>query len=292
MITELGFLEPNLSIRKLKHVYDSTEEISESTDSEEEICKTDTIIYAISNTSDLCTIQFHIKNDNDFYIHHDIITIDTITTAAYKDKKLYTAGFENKINTYNVFDFNPTEPHSSFGEHTDIINKIRLKKNLFSCSDDKTIKEYDLETEKVVNTTNYDYIVRDFFFYDDTFITLDENSIYGEKKLFTNNAEITCASLKGDFVYFGDSEGYFRKLDITKRRIEKEVKISDSSIFSFDMHNDIVYAVSANKLVTLFSDGSIGNKEYDNELSSIAINSDNYMCVIGDEKDNLSIVEL
>lgn len=292
MITEIGFLEPGLKITKLNCIRDSNEEFSDSTDSEEEISETDTIIYAISNSEDLSYIQFYIKNTNNFYIHHDIITTDTITTSFYHNKKIYTAGFMNTINSYNVFDFNPIAPEDVYEGHEGTINKIRLKKDIYSCSDDKSIRQFDLVTKKMVNVISFDYEVKNFYFYGDLFITLDENSIYLGDKLFCNENEITFSMLEGDNLHFADSQGSYKVYNILEKKITREVKICKEDINSFVLFRDIAYFCSDKTLYKLLQSGVIEKREYENELIYITINTEHKYIVIGDIKDKILFAEI
>lgn len=274
MITEISFLEPNLKTTKLNYNYDSDEEFNDSTDSEEVITENDTMIYAISNSSDVTYIQFYIYNEDNFYIHHDIMVVDTIATSLYYNKKIYTAGFSNTINTYNIFDFNPTAPTDTYEGHESVINKIKIYKNLFSCSDDKTMREYDIETGVTINIIRFDYEVKDFYFYEGRLITLSANNIYCGDLIYENSNEITCSQFFNNIMYFGDSEGNLKALDAKSMRQIKEVKICDSDINGISFYDDVIYAVSKNGLIKIHKDDSFVCKEFEKELTSITINSE------------------
>lgn len=164
------------------------------------------------------------------------IFVDNWAFSGHEDGKIVMWTFDKKSNKFMI--------SKIFDDHLDTVRRIvRIKNRIFSASSDGTVKVWDLESGKLVNTLSGHrgyvwalYHVDDYVIsggWDGRVIVWDGNS-YKQVKLYETGLSVTDIwAPSKDEIYTVSLEGYIVKLtnDI------KRNKISNDTLWSIDGNN-------------------------------------------------------
>ncbi|KAM0677139.1 hypothetical protein BDAP_002301 [Binucleata daphniae] len=303
MYTKLGFLPKGIQIEKLTNLNDDTSSNDSSELDDDQIYENDMVIYAVKNTEELSYVEFHVRSiENDFFMHHDIFVTDTITAAEYIKLEnthfIATGGYENNVNLYDCFIYNPLDPQIQLKGHTDKINCIYIDNTLLqnnmlqSGSDDKQILKWDLCTIREIEREIKDFEVCKIVSNE---VYCSKNGIHSNNYFFDNKCEIECVKLLDNSLYVSDEKGCLKMLDIRKEGIVLQKKIHDEALTGFEIINDEIVSVSLDELVIHSSKVNFEQKKVinsKNELFCISYNKDFEACICGGKKDELRFLDV
>lgn len=301
MISRIGHLRSGISLQKLAYQTIPTSNLdtdttSSSSHTDDIIYETDKILYNIQNTDEESSIQFHIQNDEDFYIHHDIIipeTLSDILPIELQKDFIVTCGFFDEIHLYDSFMFSPIEPEYKLIGHTTFVNSITLlNQNLISASDDKTTIEWDLEKLALKEKTTYNCEIKHVCNMNNRIISSGEYEIID---IYKNDALIERVKVKDEnLVYFSDENGWLKCVDVRMNKILLGKKFHSQALTDFCFLGDDVLSVGF--------DGKIMriDKEYESfvacktldQLSCIYMEEGAKFCVYAGVDDKINFLDI
>lgn len=274
MINTIGFLPNSIEIKQLnefvpneevkKHLEylqipvlprEDAESSEKSSEEKPAIKSTDSILFCTANTEEISTVAFYGYDDTEMFLHHDLFVFSTIIDSCFiKDTLVGVATFEPDIMVYDsMVDF-PVLPQHLLVGHTGSVTGIKNKfEKLMSCSEDKTIIEWDTSEMRLKSQKNYDVSIEKFDFE-------GNNMVLGSQKyLNINNENISLEydleqlRVKDNFVFVSDCEGYIQVYDI--RMPGKSMilqKLHSSALVDFCLAKDWIVTTSQDCTIKLW----------------------------------------
>ncbi|EJW03726.1 hypothetical protein EDEG_01981 [Edhazardia aedis USNM 41457] len=319
MYNNIGFLEPGIEIETLER--DETDNLSDIDSDEldsEKVYKEDILLYATLNSEELGHIEFHtidkINNLNttdnanypkketiDFFVHHDILIVDTMVSSAYLKigTKHYVAvsGFHGNIGIYNCFRYNQFDPDIFIEAHDTTINHLTTIDNLLvTGSDDMHVKVWDLEVQKPAVTQKYDVMVKKVAVQSSNNIVVSSDT-----SIIVGNNKIECSrnlenlKLRESYLYRSDVNGYLSIYDIRKMdNVVSENKIHEGALTDFDFYKDSIVSVGLDGKIILLDHklNVMKSEKHSKELFAVAVNRDQDLCCYGGLFDSLKLFDI
>lgn len=272
MISSMGFIPNNSEITKLtkfipdEDVKNSLEYMKIPFIEEEgeiqidEIIKpTDEILFCTPNTEEISNLAFYGYDEKEIYFHHDLFVFSTILDSVYLgNNKVALATFEPDIFVYDAFTNFPILPQILLKGHEETVTGIKNKNTLLSCSQDKTVIEWDLETMKYKNIMHFEFGISKFDFEGKSLVLGTENylnftnsEVKGGSENFSLDFELEQVKIYGHLVYVSDSNGGMNIFDLRNTR--------NRLIYKADAHSDAIldFVVMDGHIVTTSLDKSI-----------------------------------
>lgn len=296
MISRISYLPKGLTLEKLIYPTHDLDSDDFSSHEDDIIYETDQILINIQNTEDISYIQFHIKNDDDFFIHHDIITAETLTEILYyKGSKdlVAVSGFFNDIYFYDCFLFNPIDYEYKLTGHSGYINQMALENNnLYSASDDKSVIEWDLETGKIKEKIEFKAEVKHLAIHGERMCTGSEFELFD---VFKNDAPIELVRLRDEnTVFFGDDKGFLKSIDLRMNKVVNSKKFHNETLTDFCFYGEEVLSVGFDgKIMRIDKDfeSFVACKTCD-QLACISIDEKKTLCAYGGIDDKIKFLDL
>lgn len=308
MISSLGFLPNNTETKTLKK-FVVDEEIkkrlsylqiplvdglndSGSTDNAEEdeaIEENDSIIYSTPNSEDISTLAFHIYNEEDLFVHHDVFVFSTILDSTHIGSGMVAlATFEPDIFVYDAFTNFPILPQKLLSGHTGAVTGIKLLGNVLkSCSEDKSIIEWDLDLLKPKDILECDFAIERFDFDGsniafgaETYLNINNESLF----LQGNLEKIR---FNGDNVYVLDDAGNIVIYDIRNlKSVLFTKKIHEGGATDIAFYAGKIATCSMDSTVKIWSNFNANDSDDENLMASFTKNSP-VCCLDFDSKGRL-----
>lgn len=311
MISSIGFIQNAQEIRELKE-FTVDDEIKQkleylsipilpkepSDDSEEkpEIKSTDKILFCTPNTEEISNVAFYGYDDKEVYFHHDLFVFSTILDSCHiKDSLVAVATFEPYVLIYDFLVDFPILPQILLEGHEGPVTGIKNKEGkLMSCSDDKTIIEWDLNTLKCKESKNVQVSIEKFDFQGNSLIFGAKNFLNINDENISLDHDLEQVRIRDNNVFLSDCEGNLLIFDMrapAKAMITK--KIHDDSILDICLVKDWIVTASADRHVKIWElEGdlvckndmeqqsavfALGYNEYGNEDEVFAGNFDDFV---------------
>lgn len=261
-ILELNEFIPNEDVKKqLDYLQipifpkESEDQIEMAGERFPEVKSTDKILFCTSNTEEMSSVAFYGYDDTEMYLHHDFVVFSTILDSCYiKDTLVAVATFEPDIMVYDfMIDF-PILPQYLLTGHTEMVTGIKNKfERLMSCSEDKTIIEWDINELRLRNQKSYDIAIERFDYE-------GNNLVFGAKDyLNINNESISLQyeleqlKIKDNFVYVSDCEGNMNIYDVrSPNNVMINQKLHESALVDFSLAKDWIVTAATDSLVKLW----------------------------------------
>lgn len=190
---------------------------SNSSDKEDEkILKTDKVLFCTPNTEDISSIAFQVYNKEEIFVHHDLFVFSTILSSAYVGNGLVALGtFEPDIFLYDAFTEFPILPQKLLIGHSEAVTSVKFHDNrLLSCSEDKSIMEWDLIAQESISKKSYDVKIEKFDF-NGKHLAFGSNTYLNiNNKSFALDQEVEQIKMKNNNVYVVDGSGKLYVYDV------------------------------------------------------------------------------
>ncbi|KAI5187131.1 hypothetical protein NEHOM01_1957 [Nematocida homosporus] len=239
------------------------EELSSEEREDNEIRATDRLALSLvvdENDTRLDTYVFDI-NSEAFYVHHDVFLHGVPTSMTVWDRAEDPIAFignqDGHVTGYNLFVTNHFLPDLAFAAHESPITSIKSNSTFILTTDQKSIKAWDLATQKPLfastSITPLQIAVND-----QATVFADTNTVYNydhrEKKptkLFSTTTPITSLSLLGGSVAAGTTSG---DIFVTKdQAVAKTYSVHKESINNLQLTTDrYVVSSSRDETIALF----------------------------------------
>lgn len=221
------------------------------------IKSTDSILYCTPNSEEISNIAFYGYDSTEMYFHHDQFVFSTIIDSCSivaNNRYVAAATFEQDIMVYDVLAKFSALPQELLCGHTGPVTCIKNKYDkLMSCSEDKTMIQWDVNEMRLREQRNYEIGLEKFDFE-------GNNLIFGEKTyLSINNESIALENemeqlrIKDNIAYVSDTMGNMVVYDI--RRAASPVLVTSlhsGSIVDFCFVRDWIITASTDKTVKMW----------------------------------------
>lgn len=270
MISSIGFLPNTQEIRELKdfevneNVKSKLEYLSipilpnEPSDDSEEmpvIKSTDNVLFCTPNTEEISNVAFYGYDDTEIYFHHDLFVFSTILDSCYvRDSFVAVATFEPDIFIYDFMLKFPVLPQLLLEGHEGPVTGIKNKEGkLVSCSDDKTVIEWDLNMLTVKDRKNVQVSIEKFDFESNSLVFGAKNFLNINDENISLDHNIEQLKIKDNFVYLSDCDGNLMIFDVrapAKAMVSK--KIHDDAVLDICLVNNLIVTSSVDKHVKVW----------------------------------------
>lgn len=252
-----------LQIPLLQNQVEQFEELSSDKEELPEIKATDNILFCTPNSEEISNVAFYGYDDTEMFFHHDLFVFNTIIDSCRlisSDRYVAVATFEPDIMIYDFAIELPLLPQALLIGHEDAVTGIKNKyEKLISCSQDKTIIQWDINELKVKEKTVYDIEIERFDFEGNMLVFGAKTYLNINNQSISLKNEIEQLRIKDNIVYVSDNEGYFTLYDIrnTERAISSD-KVHDESIIDFCIAKDWIVTTSLDNKIKMWKSGSTG----------------------------------
>lgn len=298
MISSLGFI-PNSSEIKELNAFVPDEQVKERLsylqipildppsdeggEEEPPIKATDSILFCTPNTEEISNLAFYAYDDQEIFFHHDLFVFSTIIDSAYLGNNLVAlATFEPDIFVYDFLTRLPVLPQKLLCGHEGAVTGLKNKENrVFSCSDDKTIIEWDLSRMCPKNRVCHDVSIDRFDFHGNDMVFGCKTYLNINDENIPLNFQMEQLRMQGNYVYVSDSEGNMavydaRRVGSTTRTVLSK-KIHDQAVVDFCIVDDWIATTSLDSYIRLWDLGLDLKNELEQSSAVYALGYNNYL---------------
>lgn len=281
MISSISFMPNSSDIKELRK-FVPDEQVKErlaylqipilDPESEEEerpaIKATDHILFCTPNTEEISNLAFYGYDDNEIFFHHDLFVFSTIVDSTYLGNSMVAlATFEPDIFVYDFLTGLPVLPQKLLCDHESAVTGIKNKEDrVVSCSEDKTIIEWDIVRMCRKSRSRYNVAIDRFDFHGSslvfgsgTYLNINDENVPLDFHMEQLRMEGTC-------VYVSDCEGNMVVYDTrgignnTKALLTKRAHVK--AVVDFCIVDDWIATTSLDGFVKLWD----RNMDLKNEL--------------------------
>lgn len=283
---------------------DPTDEEAAEPEPRQPIKCTDSIVFCTSNTEEMSSVAFYGYDETEMFFHHDLFVFSTILDSCHvSSTHVAVATFEPSIMVYDFMVEFPVLPQHLLVGHTGAVTGIKNKfEKLMSCSEDKTIVEWDQNEMRLRTQKNYELPIERFDFEGNSLVLGANTYLNINNENIPLDYKIEQLQLRDNFVYVSDEEGRLLVYDVrmpAKALIEQ--KVHDQAVIDFCLAKDWIVTTALDKTVKMWKieDSLLRCKsdiavEQGAAVLSLGFNPFNSFDEVfaGDEKDGLYPIKL
>lgn len=268
------------------------------------IKSTDNVLFCTVNGEEMSSVAIYGYDDVEMFFHHDFFVFSTILDSCHiTDTQIAVATFEPAIMVYDTLVEFPVLPQSLLVGHSGPVTGIKNKcGKIMSCSDDKTIIDWDTNEMRIRAQTNYDFAIERFDFEGSALVMAAGTYLNINNENISLDYKVEQLRLSNNIVYISDENGRLIMYDVRMpAKAIAEQKVHEKAVVDVCLVNDWIITTSLDtnlkmwkvegaelkcKSTTAFEEGS--------SVISIGFNPFNSFdeIFVGDEKDNLFPIKL
>lgn len=317
MISSIGFIQNNIDRQKLtKFIPDkkikerleyldipvveteSNDDRSLSTESDEKILASDSIVFGTPNTETISTLAFYVYNEDSIFCHHDLYVFSTIFDSSHIGNGLVAlATFEPDVFVYDAFTNFPILPQKLLIGHEKSVTGIKNENGrLMTSSEDKTIIEWDLEKLDIKNRCSYDIPIDRFDFEENNlaFAVNDYLNINNESISVSGIIENIKINKKHVYVLSSDGNAIIYDMrNLSGPLFQK--KIHEDAAIDIAFSNDRIVTCSMDHTVKVWSNPLEWNliASYEKKSAVYSLGFDhNGRLFVGDDNDEITFLSI
>jgi len=229
----------------------------DATDPEDRVTikDTDSIIFCTSNTEEMSSVGFYGYDDVEMFFHHDFFVFSTILDSCHvANTHVAVATFEPSIMIYDFLVEFPVLPQHLLVGHSGPVTGIKNKfDKLMSCSEDRTVIEWDPNEMRLKTQKNHDVAIERFDFEGSSLVLGANTYLNINNENISLDYQIEQLRLRDNLVYVSDEEGNLLIYDVRMpANAMIQHKVHDQSVTDFCLANDWIVTTSLDNTVKMW----------------------------------------
>ncbi|KAI5151856.1 hypothetical protein ENBRE01_2437 [Enteropsectra breve] len=264
----------------------------------------DKLLFYTPNAEEISSLGFYAMNEHEMFIHHDNYVFSTILDGTHLGAgKVALATFEPDIFIYDAFTEFQVLPERLLVGHTAPVTGVKMHDGTFrSCSEDGTVREWDLELMAEKNSSSHGFPIDRFDFAGKSQAVGAENNVIINGENIVINSSVENIKFNGEnHCFVLDGAGHLHLYDT--RNMERALfhrKIHEEGLLDAVFMDNKMATSGFDKKVKIWNlesivgnkkDGEAASYEKQSAVFSMAVDENGHI-YCGQENDEVSVIRV